>query len=212
MRIAVVGAAGKTGSLLIKHALQRNHDIIGVARNPERIPFDEPQVIRRQGDGFERQSIVDALEGADAVVTSVGKTNLRDPRYHLSTATHENVLAGMRQHGIRRLIAISSIGAAKLKRKGIRRNIYLFLRRKYYGDMNLMEQQVLDSEIDVTVLRAPMLHNGPAQGAYQIVEGNVLPAGRRVSRADLADFILDDLETGAHVQKIVAIADDDAVS
>ena len=212
MKIAIVGAAGETGRRIIEQALQRGHEIIGIARTPEKIAFDDPKVIKRQGDGFERQSIVDGVKGADAVVTSVGKRDLRDPRYHLNTATHDNVLAGMREHGIRRLVAISSVGAAKVKRKGIRRNIYLFLRRKYYGDMNLMEQQVLESEMQVTVVRAPMLHNGPALGQYATVEGNVLPQGRRVSRADLANFILDELEQAVRCGKIVALADDEAAS
>jgi len=210
MKIAIIGAAGETGSILIDHALERGHEIIAIARSPEKIASQDSRVTKRRGDGFDRQSIIDALEGADAVITSVGKKNLRDKRYYLNTATHENVLAGMRQHGIKRLIPISSIGAAKLPRKGIRRNIYLYLRRKYYGDMNDMEGQVLDSEMDVTVVRAPFLHNEPARKAFETVEGNILPNGRKVSRADLSNFVLDVIEKDMHMQKIVSLADPDS--
>jgi len=207
MRVAILGAAGKTGYQLISNALERGHDIIGIARTPEKIAWDSPRVTKVKGDAFDRQSIVAALAGADAVITSIGKTNLRDKRFNLNTAGHENVLAGMRAHGIRRLIPISSIGAAKLPRKGIRRNIYLFLRRKYYSDMNDMEVQVLNSEFNVTVVRAPFLHNGPALHTYEVVVGNVLPGGRAVSRKDLADFILDTLENDSYGQSLVSIAD-----
>ena len=209
MKIAIVGAAGETGTRLIEDALERGHDVIGIARSPEKIISNDPRVTKRRGDGFERQSIIDGLEGADAVVTSVGKKDLRDKRYNLNTATHENVLAGMRQHGIKRLVPISSIGAAKLPRPGIRRNVYLFLRRKYYGDMNDMEVQVLNSGMDVTVVRAPYLHNGDALQSFEVVEGNVLPNGRAVSRADLSNFVIDAVEKNAYPNKIVSIADPD---
>jgi len=207
MRIAVLGAAGKTGRQLIAVALERGHEIIAIARTPSKIEGDDPRVVKRQGDAFDRQSIVEALEGADAVITSIGKTDLRDKRFNLNTAGHENVLAGMRKHGVRRLVPISSIGAAKLPRKGIRRNIYLFLRRKYYGDMNDMEVLVLNTDFDVTVVRAPFLHNGPALGQYEEVEGNVLPSGRAVSRQDLANFMLDVIDKHTYPQRIVSIAD-----
>lgn len=210
MKIAIIGAAGETGTWLIEHALERGHEIIAIARSPEKIASNDPRVTKRRGDGFDRQSIIDGLEGADAVITSVGKKDLRDKRYYLNTATHENVLAGMRQHGIKRLVPISSIGAAKLPRKGIRRNIYLYLRRKYYGDMNDMEVQVLESDRDVTVVRAPFLHNAAARNVFQTIEGNVLPGGRKVSRADLSNFVLDVIEKKMHMQKIVSLADPDS--
>ena len=208
MKIAIIGASGQTGTELIRESLARGHEVIGVARTPENIAFDDPRVTARAGDAFDRQSMVLGVAGADAVITTIGKRNLLDKRYTLNTEGHANVVAGMREHGIRRMVPISSFGAARgVKRKGIRRNVYLFLRRKYYGDMNDMEQQVLSSGLDVTVVRAPMLHNRDARHAYEVVEGNRLPAGLNISRADLAHFILDELENDRHVNRIVALAD-----
>jgi putative NADH-flavin reductase len=150
---------------------------------------------------------VAALEGADAVITTVGKTNLRDKRFNLSTAAHVGVIEGMKLHNIKRLLVISSTGAARIKRDGIRRNIYLFLRRKYYRDMYEMELQVLDSGLDVTVLRAPFLIDGPVTGKYDVIAEENYPNGIRVSRADVAHFLLNELEQNAWVNRIVAIAD-----
>jgi putative NADH-flavin reductase len=208
MKIAIIGASGQTGAELIREALTRGHEIIGVARTPENIASDDPRIIKRRGDAFDRQSIVDGVEGADVVITSIGKRNLLDKRYTLNTDGHRNVVEGMRQHNVERLIPISSFGAAQgVVRKGIRRKIYLFLRRKYYGDMNRMEQDVLSSGLHVTVVRAPMLHNREATHSYEVVEGNELPQGKSVSRADLAHFILEQLESEQSVNKIVALAD-----
>lgn len=209
MRIAILGAAGQTGLALITEALARGHEVIALARNPERIASDDPRVARRRADAFDAASVVAGLAGADAVVTTVGKLDLRDKRVNLNTAAHAAVLEGMAAHGVRRLVAISSFGAARgVVRKGIRRKIYLFLRRKYYGDMHAMELQVLAArDLAVTVVRAPMLDNGPAEGRYQIeTDRHRLPRGTRVSRADLARFILEDLEQPRHAGQTVALA------
>lgn len=111
---------------------------MALARSPQKILFDDPRVIKRQADGFDEASIVATLEGAEAVMTTVGKRDLRDKRVNLSTAAHRGVVAGMGAHNIKRLLVISSTGAARIKRDGIRRNIYLFLRHKYYADMHEM--------------------------------------------------------------------------
>ncbi len=207
MNIAILGAAGQTGKQLIEKALVAGHTVTGLARSPEKILFDDPRVIKRAADGFDEASVIAGLEGADAVITTVGKTNLRDKRVNLSTAAHAGVIAGMRKHNIKRLLAISSTGAARIKRDGIRRNIYLFLRRKYYRDMYDMEVQVLGSGLDATVLRAPFLINGPAQRQYNVIKDETYPNGSRVSRADLAQFALDAVEQGTYINEVVAIAD-----
>lgn len=209
MRIAILGAAGQTGRVLVAEALQRGHEVIALARSPERIEGNDARLEKRRADAFERDSVVAGLAGAQAVITTVGKTDLRDKRTHLSTAAHRHVLEGMGRHGITRLLAISSLGALQgVRRPGIRRNLYLFFRRKYYGDMHEMEKLVLAAPgVTATVLRAPMLDNGPAEGRYEIeADDRVLPRGFRVSRADLAAFILGEIEAPKYAGRIIALA------
>ena len=207
MKLAILGASGMTGKQLIEQALAAGHTVIALARSPEKILFDDPRVIKRQADAFNEASVVDALEGADAVITTVGKRDLRDKRINLSTAAHVGVIAGMRKHNCRRLLVISSTGAARIKRKGLRRNIYLFLRRKYYLDMYEMEQQVMDSGLDVTMLRAPMLFDGPVAAQYRVIEDETYPNGIKISRADVAHFLIKELTVNAWVNRVIAIAD-----
>ncbi len=210
MKIAIIGASGETGTELITVALAKGHEIIGVARTPENIASNDPRVTKRKGDAFDEQSMIDGIEGADVVISTIGKKNLLDKRYTLNTDGHRNIMAGMRKHGITRVIPISSFGAAKGKeivRKGIRRNVYLYLRRKYYGDMRQMEQDVLTSGLNAIIVRAPMLHNNDQKSSYEVVEGNVLPDGKNISRRDLAHFVIDQVDSDQYLNKIVALAD-----
>lgn len=209
MKIAVLGAAGKTGRVLIEECLRRGHEVIALARSPENIDNTDPRVQRRRADAFERDSVLAGLAGADAVITSVGKTDLRDKRVNLSTAGHRHVLDGMRAHGISRLVVISSLGALLgVRRPGIRRNLYLYFRRRYYGDMHEMEKMVLaEPGIRASVVRAPMLDNGPAEARFELQpDERALPRGSRVSRSDLARFLLDEIEKPQHTGRIVALA------
>lgn len=211
MRVAILGASGQTGKPLIQEALARGHEVIAIARSPEKIAFNDPKVIKRMGDAFDEASIIAALEGADAVITTVGKTDLRDKRYNLSTAAHQSVVAGMRAHGIRRLVVISSIGAAQgIKRRGWKRNVYLYLRRKYYLDMFQMEQEVAASGLDYTLVRAPMLYDGKKTGHYQILEDENYLEVLRISRADIAHFLLGETTSNQWLNRTITIADQPA--
>jgi putative NADH-flavin reductase len=207
MKIAILGAGGMTGARLIAEALKRGHGVIGIARTPENIKGDSPSIARRKGDAFDRRSVIDGVAGADAVVTTVGKRDLLDKRVNLNTAAHDNVIAGMRQHGIRRLVAISSFGAAlDFTRPGLRRKIYLYLRREYYGDMQAMERMVLAAGLDCVVVRAPMLSNTPPTGRFEVERDRNIPGGRTLSRDDLAAFVLDCVEKPDHLGHVVSIA------
>ena len=207
MKVAILGASGMTGKQLIEQALAADHTVIGLARSPEKILFDDPRVIKRHADAFDDASVIAALEGADAVITTVGKRDLRDKRTNLSTAAHEGVIAGMRQHNIRRLLVVSSTGAAQIKRDGIRRNIYLWLRRKYYKDMYEMELQVAASGLDYTLLRAPFLVDGPCTGIYSIVEDETYPVGIQITRSNLAHFLVNEMTENSWVNRRIAVVD-----
>lgn len=208
MRIAILGAAGQTGRELITEALRRRHEVIALARRPETIAAVDPNVSKRPADAFDGASIVEGLNGADAVITSIGRKDLRDPRVDLSTVGHRHVLEGMKAHGIRRLIVISSFGAAQgVHHRGVRRKIYLYLRRRYYRDMHSMEEIVLaERAVNSTIVRAPMLDNGEVEGRYEVVAGNTLPAGLHISRADLVRFVFDVLDQRQYPGTIVALA------
>lgn len=208
MKIAIVGASGQTGPCLIKEALSRGHDVIAICRSPEKMTISDPKVEVRQADAYDAAAILSATEGADVVVTTVGATSLSE-KGPLNTATHRNVIDAMKAHGQERLIAISSFGAARgVKRKGLRRKFYLWLRRKYYNDMHLMEEMVSAESPGATILRAPSLHNRVPKQSYITNDDGTLPNGLSLSRIDLAHYVLEALERDLDRGKVVGIVDE----
>ena len=208
MKIAVLGASGQTGPAILKEILNRGHEAVAICRSPKKMPFSDPKMEVRNADAYDADEVKEALDCVDAVVTSVGATNLKDKR-PINTVAHRNVMDAMKVHGQDRLIAISSFGAVRhIKRKGIRRKIYLWLRRRYYDDMAAMEEMVSAESPNATILRAPSLHHRPPKHSYVTTEDGTLPNGLSLGRKDLAHYILDAIEQDKDKGIVIAIADE----
>src|SRR5258708_8198282 len=80
MKIAVVGATGRTGQRVIEQALARGDDVIAVAHHPETLPQSGPGMIGAAADVLDRAALAGALAGAYAVVSAVGIGASRQPR------------------------------------------------------------------------------------------------------------------------------------
>jgi putative NADH-flavin reductase len=73
-------------------------------------------------------------------------------------------------------------------------------------DMVAMEREVMKEDLQWTVLRPPRLTNGPLTRRYRVADGELPASGYLISRADVADFMINEAETPAHVRQIVGLA------
>jgi uncharacterized protein YbjT (DUF2867 family) len=110
MKIAVVGATGRTGQQVVEQALARGDDVIAVARHPETLPQGGPGMISAVADVLDRAALAGALAGADAVVSAAGIGASRQPTAVYSEGT-ANILRAMDAHGISKLAVISAVPA-----------------------------------------------------------------------------------------------------
>jgi uncharacterized protein YbjT (DUF2867 family) len=73
MRVAVLGASGAVGRLLVQEALDRNLEVIAIARDPARIPVpDRPGLTKVKADVYQPESIARAVDGSDVVLSGLG--------------------------------------------------------------------------------------------------------------------------------------------
>jgi putative NADH-flavin reductase len=81
--------------------------------------------------------------------------------------------------------------------------------RNIAKDSAEMEGIVKSSELDWTIVRPPRLTNGPRTERYGVADDH-LPRGAggaaTISRADVAHFLLDEVERSGHLQRVVGIA------
>lgn len=208
MQLTIFGATGKSGRYLLEQALARGHTVTVLVRAPGKLPVRHERLIVVQGDVRDPDKVVQAVAGAYAVISVLGPTNNR-PEMAVSQGL-DNILAAMRQHGVRRLIQTAGAGVRDpqdrptLMHAFFGRLVRLFS-PNVVADMEQVVDKVRRSDRDWTVVRVPMLTEGPATG--RIREGYVgKMIGPRLSRADLADYLLRQVESETYLRQAPAIS------
>src|SRR5712692_1814392 len=207
MRILIFGATGGTGRHLVEQALERGHHVTAFVRNPMKLPLQHPLLRIVQGDIQRAETIQAAVPGHEAVLSALGTRSL-GPTTLLSEAAQQIVRA-MEAHGVSRLLWESSLGVGETKGQlGPLYNWLLIplLLRHVFADKERQEQVLKSSSLDWTIVQPAALTNGPLTGAYR--SGHKACAGRlfpRISRADVAHLVLEELATRAYVKQTVTI-------
>lgn len=211
VKLVVFGASGRTGRLVVAGALERGHEVTAFARATEALGDLAPRCARVvRGDVVDRVMVAEAMAGQDAVVYAVGPAGGQSAAVTADGALR--VVRVMQKYGVRRLIVLSATGAAD-DEDGASPSFFLRLFRGRTqsasadpGDWRRMEITVRQSELDWTLVRPSKLMDGPATGRYRAGPGHALPDARPIARADVAAFVLDQLDTDVNAQHAVALS------
>ena len=204
MRLLIIGATGGTGLQVTGQAVEGGHSVTVFVRSPQKLGALRQHVLIREGDPRSVAALRAPLHGHDAVISALGAPGV-GPTTILRAAA-ESTVAAMQAAGVRRLLVVSAavlfddLGiAGRLLRRTLLRNV---------GDDSIeMERIVVASALDWTIARPPRLTNGPRTGHYDVENGH-LPgrsAFASISRADVADFLLGEVQYNAHIHEIVGI-------
>lgn len=194
MRIVIFGANGQTGRLLTRCVLDAGHDAVAVTRRPADFPFARPGLTVVGADVRDASSIAGALDGADAVLSTLGVPFSMRSIDTYSTGVR-NITAAMQQTGVRRLVVVSSTGAYHYPNRVdtpfalriVEPVITRTIGKSTYDDQRRTETIVRASGLDWTIVRASGLFDLPAPTNY--VAGEVEPVGGFTARIDLADYL-----------------------
>jgi putative NADH-flavin reductase len=206
MKVVVFGSTGGTGRHLVEQGLAQGHEVTAFARNPSSIMMRDEHLTVLQGDVLDPAKVDAALVGQDAVLAALG-VGLRGGRRVLSEGT-KNILATMKSRGVRRLVCETSYGVAESYKEASRmaRFVYATLLKSVYDDKLIQEGYIRRSEINWIVVRPSTLTNGAKRGEYRVAEHMRLGLGDKISRADVADFMLKQLTSDAWLRKSPAIS------
>lgn len=195
MKLVIFGATRGTGKQVMEQALQAGHDVTVVVRRPVEIMHERLNIVR--GDVMKLSEFERAMAGQDVVVSSLGVAN-REPT-NLYSQGITNIINAMRDAKIHRLICLSASGfdPGPLWQRVIARPLLNFAFKYGYDDMKRMENIVRESGLDWTIIRPPRLTDGARTGSYQIAVNRHLTSGWKISRADLADYIVKHLDDPA---------------
>jgi len=202
MRLLILGATGGIGRALVEQASVRGHQVTAFVRSPQKLGAPREGVTVRRGDPLSVTELRAVLPGHDAVLTAIGPPG--PGRTTIFRDSARSIVEAMSADGARRLLAVSV--AALFENAGL--TVALFRRtllRNIVADAAEMERIVMSSDLDWTIVRPPRLTNGPLTKQYRVADGR-LPRGISISRADVADFLLDEIEEKQHLRQIVGMA------
>ncbi|MGD0442999.1 MAG: SDR family oxidoreductase [Edaphobacter sp.] len=212
MNIAIFGASGATGTLLTERCLAAGYTVTALLRRPEKCRLrDKVHVIR--GSVFDPSPVRETIEGADVVLSTLGAHSPLRNENVLPRAV-PRIVQAMQQTSVRRLIVLGSAGALPNsldKQPAWRRWFVQEIFYKTFLKWPVAEQisqyaTLSASNLDWTMVMPPMLTNAPAQHAYR-VDGEALPRnGSRISRADVAGFMMQQIDNPQWIQKGVYIS------
>jgi nucleoside-diphosphate-sugar epimerase len=210
MKVLVVGATGRTGRLLAKGALERGHEVTALVRAPEKLGELTGRVRVVTGDVLDGGVVSDAVDGQEAVLVALGAAHRRSAPAVNALGTL-NVIRSMQRYAVRRLVVLSASGTAPGRDPNLPwvfdRVIKPVLLRPAYADLRRMETNVRTSELDWTIVRVSgTLTNDEPRGVYRAEPGYSLPGGRKIARADVAEYMLDQLTLTSEVGHAVAVA------
>jgi len=206
MNLVVLGATGGTGLEIVRQAVERGHSITALVRSPDRlVPFGDRITVKR-GDLLSSAELEQAIQGQDAVLSGFG------PRVPISKADANllqrfaSVLVkAMSRAGVRRVVVES---VAFLFRYSIVPPAY-FLGRLFFSevvaDASAMEKIFGESRLDWTMVRPPQLTDKPYTGKYRVQEGRLPHFGFKISRADVADFMIKAVEDRYSIHKVFGV-------
>ena len=195
MRIFVIGATGATGQQIVERGLTQGHDITALVRNPDKFEMQHKFLHVVKGDVLDRVSL-DAVQQQDAVISSLGTRKISlEPVTLLSEGT-KNLVRVMERHDIKRLICITGLGAGDSKGHGgflYDKLILPLILQRIYDDKDRQEAEIRQSNLDWTIVRPGVLTNGSAIGHYRVMTDLTGVTAGKISRSDVADFVLGQL-------------------
>ena len=203
MNVLVFGGTGKTGSLTVERALAKGHTVTVLVRDP--IKFKVPNVRVITGNATNPSDVLAAMHGQNAVIETIGGTTPWKSVTLESDSIHA-ILHAMQEENVPRLISVSMMGIGDSLSQAPFWYRYLLMPTFLHGstqDKTTKEAAITAEHVEYVIVRPPILKDTPATGQAHILAPNAI--GHTITRADLANFLVDQLETDANLNRAVTV-------
>jgi putative NADH-flavin reductase len=202
--VLIIGASKGIGLETSRQALKAGHRVRALARSAAGIALSDANLEKVRGDALNRQDVEAALRGMDSVIQALGVrvADMLRPIHLFSDATRILVSA-MEGQGVKRLICVTGFGAgdSRASISCLQRVPFRLLLGRAYDDKSVQERIIKESSLHWTIVRPGVLTNGGRTGRYKtLVEASQWRNGI-ISRADVADFLVRQIEDPVYVGK-----------
>ncbi len=201
MNVIVFGPTGGTGKCLVDAALHASHRVTAFARATLSIAARQNLSVV-VGSVHDAAAVTAAMQGQDAVLSALGGRPWR--RTPICAPAMRNIAAAMTQHGVRRIVAISTNGAGETRAHVgwfVRNVVFRFILDGEVADKEAMERVLEVSDLDWTVVRIGMLSDGAGTGLWRAADDGTICEMGKIARADVAAFMVRELASDAWLRR-----------
>lgn len=211
MRILLLGATGRTGKFVIEEAIRRGHKISAIARNPEKLKCYQIDIT--PGTPYDSETVEKAISDCDAVINTLNISRKSDNPWaglvspkDLISKSATNAVSAMKEAGIKRYVALSTIGAGNSwdSTPAILKFIVSMSNLKYaFRDHGKQEEILQNSSLEYTICRAPMLSSEICTKGAVAVKEDENPPKMVLSRNSAAEFFIRIIDNKEHISEVV---------
>lgn len=208
MKLAVFGATGLTGGLVVRNALAQGHEVVAMVRDPRRMALEHPNLVVIGGSPSLQAEVEHCVRGADAVVHCLGiggKGNGQATT--LISDSVKVVLAAMQRHGVARIVCMSNVGAGGSGTWIANRLVIpLFLRWlvPIIEDKNRMESALRASPAEWVSVRLPNIVAGADKPIRVSADGRGI--GFSITAESAARFLLEQVSSDRYLRQVPCIS------
>jgi putative NADH-flavin reductase len=208
MNIALFGATGTVGQLVIEQALEAGHTITAFSRNPDKLTRTHKKLRSFKGDVLDYQSVLDAVRCSDAVICALGMPILNNDK--IRSRGTKNIVEAMNASAVSRIICLSSMGVGDSHQLLSPKYKYLIaplFMRRLFADHELQEQYIKESNLDWTVVRPGSFTKALFSDEYRHgFTKSDKPSKIKISPLDLASFLLNQLTNNTYLHRSPCIS------
>ncbi len=206
MKIVIFGAAGATGRIVVEQALEEGYEVTAFDRHIAPLTIQHPKLTLVQGDIFNPSEVEAAIAGQDVVVSVLGV----GPGVTIPVCSEgtKNIIAAMQKLGVKRFISQSAFAVAALDGEWREVPYLPFILpffpkvKAMFADKVVQEQEIVHSDLDWIIVRPAKLIDGPGRGEYKVRDPLWIGPGAKISRADVADFLLKQVNDDTYLRKV----------
>lgn len=211
MKVTVFGATGKIGALVVRRLLEDGHDVTAFVRSPAKLGIAAAAVDVVAAELTDEDAIRDAVEGADAVISALGPPIDPFVRGAPLTDGTRRIVAAMHATGVRRLVALATVSVPDPRDRPrlLDRLVPIGIGLLIPGALREVQgisEVVATSELDWTVARIFAPIDVPANHTVRAGFLGRDSVGVEMSRADIADFLVDQISSEDFVGAAPAIS------
>jgi putative NADH-flavin reductase len=207
VRLLILGSTGPTGRHLLDQALAARHEVTVLVRNASRLTIAHPHLAVAVGDATDSKALGQVMRDKDAVLSALGAGN--SLRSEIASRAMAALIPAMRAQALRRVISLSSFGVGESFEQAnlLQRIVFRTMLRQIFADKAKADALLRASGLDWTLVYPTLLTNGARTGRYRVGERLAMKGMAKISRADVAAFMLAQLSTDEWRCRTAVISD-----